>query len=126
MTPQEKLRRLAQQATPGPWEFSDSTDPRGHKGEFRAPNPYNGFMLVGPWTNDSDASLMALSPELAVWAADAADALAGVEPELVPNHDAAEKLREKLLGGPPSPNAALIHGIRALLARLAEITGGEK
>ena len=38
-----------------------------------------------------------------------------VEPELVPNHDAAEALREKLLGGPPSPNAALIADIRAAL-----------
>lgn len=45
----------------------------------------------------------------------ALDLLARVEPELIPNHDAAEELREKLLGGPPSPTSALVRDIRALL-----------
>ena len=60
-TPLDRIDRAEREATPGPWHFNDSTDPRGHKGEFRAPSPYNGFMLVGPWTNGADAALIALS-----------------------------------------------------------------
>jgi hypothetical protein len=58
--------------TPGPWEFSDSSDVRGHKGEFRARSPYNGFLLVGPWVNPADLRLIAAAPEMA-------EALAQVE-----------------------------------------------
>lgn len=54
-------RRLLDAATPGPWTFVDASDHRGRKGEFRAPGPYNGLMLVGPWCNDTDL-------ELIVWA----------------------------------------------------------
>lgn len=53
-----KLRELDQKATPGRWRFSDSTDVTGNKGEFRAPNPYNGFMLIGAWCKDADIRLM--------------------------------------------------------------------
>ena len=56
-----EIRARLEKATPGPWEFSDSSDPRGDKGEFRAPNPHNGFMLVGPWTNSHDADFIAHS-----------------------------------------------------------------
>lgn len=54
----ERLRELDQQATQGEWEFSNTTDRRGRKGEFRAPDPFNGFMFVGPWTNSVDAALI--------------------------------------------------------------------
>jgi len=46
-------------ATPGPWAFDDSTDRRGEKGEFRAPSPYSGFMLVRAWSNPADAEFIA-------------------------------------------------------------------
>ncbi|UQB71261.1 hypothetical protein KI427_16720 [Rhodococcus ruber] len=63
MTPEQiaEGRRLLDAATPGPWKFTDTSDHRGNKGEFRAPSPYNGLMLVGPWCNEDD-------PELIVWA----------------------------------------------------------
>ena len=54
------LAAAEERATPGPWAFSDSSDRRGRKGEFRAPNPHNGFMLVGPWIDDADPALIAL------------------------------------------------------------------
>ena len=59
MSASEKLKALDAAATTGPWEFSDSTDRRGHKGEFRAPNPTNGLMLVGPWINSEDGPSIA-------------------------------------------------------------------
>ena len=67
------LRELLDKATPGDWTFHNSTDRRGHKGEFRGPSPHNGFMLVGPWTNDHDARLMALSRETTALLVDAMD-----------------------------------------------------
>lgn len=57
-------RRVTAAATRGPWTFSDTTDVRGHKGEFRAPSPDNGFMLVDPWCNDDDAEFIAASRTL--------------------------------------------------------------
>ena len=54
----DKLERLEREATEGPWGFCDTSDRRGHEGEFRAPGPLNGFMLVGPWTNPADAALI--------------------------------------------------------------------
>ena len=63
MTRIEEIRARLEAATPGPWEFSNSSDVRESKGEFRAPNPHNGFMLVGPWTNDADAAFIAHSRE---------------------------------------------------------------
>lgn len=54
-----QARERAEKATPGPWVFSDSSDPRGRKGEFRSASPHNGFMLVGPWINDADAEFIA-------------------------------------------------------------------
>lgn len=59
MSASEKLKTLDGAATISPWTFSDSTDRRGHKGEFRAPNPVNGFMLVGPWINGADGPSIA-------------------------------------------------------------------
>ena len=55
----ELERLLFVEATPGPWCFSNATDVRGRKGEFRGPSPYNGFMLVGPWVNDADVEIIA-------------------------------------------------------------------
>ena len=69
------LRELLERATPGPWKFHDSSDRRGHKGEFRSPPPHFGFMLIGPWINDADPELMALAPDLASLVLDMADAL---------------------------------------------------
>lgn len=55
----DAVRARLNAATEGPWRFSNTTDTRGRKGEFRAPPPHNGFMLVGPWTNDADAEFIA-------------------------------------------------------------------
>jgi hypothetical protein len=55
----DAIRARVEAATDGPWRFSNTTDTRGRKGEFRAPSPHNGFMLVGPWTNNADAEFIA-------------------------------------------------------------------
>ena len=100
------LRDILEAATPGPWTFNDSTDPRGHKGEFRAPSPFNGFMLVGPWTNDADARLIALAPELAAWALEMGDLLTGILHDLDNGDD---------------PGRGQKNAGRALLARLDQL-----
>jgi hypothetical protein len=48
----------ANAATNGPWNFNGVEDSRGRHGEFRAPQPYNGFMLVGPWVNHHDPAFV--------------------------------------------------------------------
>ena len=53
------IRARADAATEGPWTFDDCSDVRGAKGEFRAPGPWNGFMLVGPWLLDADPKFIA-------------------------------------------------------------------
>lgn len=55
----DRLEALAKRATPAPWSFSNASDVAGNKGEFRAPDPHNGFLLVGPWCNDADIALIA-------------------------------------------------------------------
>jgi hypothetical protein len=55
-----QLRRL----TPYPWTFSNATDVRGSKGEFRAPSPHNGFALIGPWCNYYDVEFMTEAPQI--------------------------------------------------------------
>lgn len=68
-----RLRELDAARTQGEWRFSNASDRRGRKGEFRAPSPHNGFMLVGPWTNDSDAEFIAAAANAMPGLLDAAD-----------------------------------------------------
>lgn len=70
----DAAQALTDAATPGPWTFNGS--------EFRAPSPYNGFMLVRAVCKDSDAEFIAqartLVPALFAELLEARDALARV------------------------------------------------
>lgn len=53
----EKLETLKTESTPGPWSVNVHHNAM-HSAEFRAPNPFNGFMLVAAHTNDVDPELI--------------------------------------------------------------------
>jgi len=55
-----QLKEALDKATEGPWEFSNTTDVRGYKGELRAPNPYNGFALISAFVNEADFAAIVL------------------------------------------------------------------
>lgn len=53
----EKLERLKAESTPGPWSVNVHHNAM-HSAEFRAPGPWNGFMLVAAHVNDADPDLI--------------------------------------------------------------------
>ena len=72
--PAQRLRTLADAATPGPWRLGTSwlTIQRQR---MQAVEGADGKELGHSWFLTDDARLIALAPELARWAADAAEAL---------------------------------------------------
>jgi hypothetical protein len=122
----DRLRKLADQATPGPWAFEQFERGNIAVGYVTDDNdaPLRGAIgsddgividRVAEVERHADAELLALSPDLARWAADAADALA-----------AQAKRHHYSLG-----HSGRLHkcefpfcaDARSLLARLDDITG---
>jgi hypothetical protein len=52
-----KLEQLKAASTPGPWSVNLHHNSM-HSAEFRAPAPWNGFMLVAVHGNDADPALI--------------------------------------------------------------------
>lgn len=67
-------RARCEAATERPWEWNDSSDVRGHKGELKAPSPTNGFMLVSAFVNSADGPFIAHARTDLPLALDALDA----------------------------------------------------
>lgn len=66
----DKLEKFKAESTPGPWSVNVHHNAM-HTAEFRAPNPFNGFMLVAAHTNDADPELVValhrtIDPQLAI------------------------------------------------------------
>ena len=53
----EKLEQLKADSTPGPWSVNVHHNAM-HSAEFRAPGPWNGFLLVAAHVNDGDPELI--------------------------------------------------------------------
>lgn len=74
MTAAAALRELAGKATPGKWRIEADWD--SHVGDWPGDEGSGWVAPHGAYSsNRADNELMALAPELALWAADAADAL---------------------------------------------------
>lgn len=71
------LRGLVEKATPGPWEFDGFEHVVSLEVADIVCGLWQGLRAEGVPTPDmeADAALIALAPDLALWAADAADAL---------------------------------------------------
>lgn len=77
------LRGLVEKATPGPWEWVKMLPPRHRLTSLRSTTAFYKEYRGVPRSvlrqldhmDDADARLIALAPDLALWAADAADAL---------------------------------------------------
>lgn len=72
-----RLRGLVEKATPGPWEFDGFEHVVSLEVADIVCGLWQGLRAEGVPTPDmeADAALIALAPDLALWAADAADAL---------------------------------------------------
>jgi hypothetical protein len=112
VTSADRLRAMREKATSGPWSYEGLYVSAGGEPRTRS-------------VRVADAALIALAPDLAEWAADAAEMLARIEPELLPNHDTALALARKF-GLDASAAEKLVNELRELLARLAEIVPAER
>ena len=79
MSGADRLRQLVKQATPGPWHWTDTGENKVWGGHLE-PAVAEGAGYDGLWTDicisEADARLIALAPDLAAWAAWAAEGLA--------------------------------------------------
>ena len=81
----DRLRALAANATPGPWRWGTGEENGGDWPPYylvtveeyptRSVGPLSRVVVSDDPPSEADARLIALAPDLAVWAADAADAL---------------------------------------------------
>ena len=111
------LRGLVEKATPGPWEFDGFEHVVSLEVADIVCGLWQGLRAEGVPTPDmeADAALIALAPDLALWAADAADALQNWKGQ---NHGFTRRSKPRR-----GCNLKTIHGCQPcrLLARFAVI-----
>lgn len=124
-SPSVTLRNLAEQATSGPWGYYMGALRRDDQSALRLAifDTWEEKSSSWPVGAEANGTLAALAPALAVWAADAAEALDGVvatygrelEAAIVPLHGLSVYL-----------SAREADVIGSLLARLGDLVGQEQ
>lgn len=114
------LRGLVEKATPGPWEFDGFEHVVSLEVADIVCGLWQGLRAEGVPTPDmeADAALIALAPDLALWAADAAIELDAVKDDLPPHVWEFHKMHSEPDG---EAEDCIVCRIAALLARFAAI-----